>query len=269
MKVKFSQKHPVIASVLWALLLLIFYFTSGFIIAVTKASATNAMLIRAACVFASCLLAVIYIGQSKHSFSEFGFKGSPKKSIRKVLYFLPLIAIEIVPFFAGFREDNDSKYLLAVLACTLCVGFAEELYFRGFIFNILKRNGMQFAIIVSSVLFGFSHLINIAGGAGVTDTILQIFFAFFFGFVCAEILLLTGSILPVMLWHTLHDFISFTTNEGPKAFAITGAAIQTFILISFGIYLFTVLRLKFPVRSTPGKDDTNKSENYIDNISKK
>lgn len=256
MKVKFSQKHPVIASVLWALLLLVFYFASGFTIAATKASATNTMLIRAACVFASCLLAVIYIWQSKHSFSEFGFKGLTKKNIKKVLYFLPIIAMEVVPFFAGFRDDNDFMYILAVLACTLCVGFAEELYFRGFIFNILKVKGMQFAIIISSVLFGFSHLTNIAGGAGVAETILQIFFAFFFGFVCAEIMILTGTMLPIMLWHTLHDFISFTTNDGSKTFFIVGAAIQTIILIIFGIYLFTLIRKQTPLRSVPDREDT-------------
>ena len=254
MKVKFSHRHPVIASVLWALLLLVFYFASGFTIAVTKASATNAMLIRAACVFASCLLGLIYIWQSKHSFSEFGFKGLPKKSIRKVLYFLPLIAMEIVPLFAGFKVENDFKYILAALACTLCVGFAEELYFRGFILSILKAKGLKFAIIVSSVLFGCSHLLNIAGGAGIAETIMQIFFAFFFGFVCAEILILTGSILPIMLWHTLHDFISFTTNEGSEAFVIIGAAIQTAVLISFGVYLLTVLRKQIPVRSATDKE---------------
>ena len=46
--------------------------------------------------------------------------------------------MKAIPFFAGFLDNNDFKYILAVLACTLCVGFAEELYFRGFIFNILK-----------------------------------------------------------------------------------------------------------------------------------
>ena len=251
MKIKFSQKHPVIASVLWAFLVLVFYFAAGYTIAVTRASATNAMLIRAASVFGACLLAVIYIWQSKYSFSEFGFKGLKRKSISKILYFLPIIAIEIVPFFAGFRDDNDFKYILAVLACTLCVGFAEELYFRGLLFKILKVKGMQFAIIVSSVIFGLTHLINIAGGAGVAETILQIFFAFFFGFVCAEILILTGSILPIMLWHTLHDFLAFTTNDGSKTFIIIGATIQTVILIAFGIYLFTVIKKQIPARSAP------------------
>jgi uncharacterized protein len=252
-KVKFLQKHPVVTSVLWALLLLVFYFAAGFTISVTKASDTNAMFIRAACVFASCLLGVISIWQSKHSFSEFAFKGLTIKSVKKVLYFFPIIAIEVVPLFAGFRDDNNLLYMLAVLACTLCVGFAEELYFRGFIFNTLKIKGMQFAIIVSSVLFGLTHLINIAGGAGVGETILQIFFAFFFGFVCAEILILTDSILPIMLWHTLHDFLAFTTNDGSRTFSIAGAATQTVILITFGVYFFILVKKQNPLRAAPAE----------------
>lgn len=246
---KLSQKRPVLAALLWALLILVFYFVGGFAAAVTKASATNAMLIRAVCVFAACMLAVIHIKRSKRSFSAFGFHGLTKAGLEKVLFFLPVIAIEAVPLFAGFRADNDFKYILAVLACTLCVGFAEELYFRGFVLNALKVKGTQFSIIVSSVIFGLTHLINIAGGAGMAETILQIFFAFFFGFVCAEVLMITGSILPVMIWHALHDFLAYTTNEGSKTFLIAGAAIQTVILIAFGIYLFTVLKKHSPVHS--------------------
>jgi len=256
MNVKFNQKHPVIVSVLWAILLLAFYFAGGFTAAVTKASATNAMLIRAVCVFAACMLAVIYIKRCKHSFLEFGFKGLTKTGFKKVLFFLPIIAMEAVPFFAGFRDDNNLKYVLAVLSCTLCVGFAEELYFRGFILNTLKAKGTQFSIVMSSVIFGFVHLINIASGAGIAETVLQIFFAFFFGFVCAEILIITGSILPIMLWHALHDFLVYTTNEGTKTFTIAGAAIQTVILIAFGMYLFTVIRRCFSVRPVLDREDT-------------
>jgi len=87
MNVKFNQKHPVIVSVLWAILLLAFYFAGGFSAAVTKASATNAMLIRAVCVFAACMLAVIYIKRCKHSFSEFGFNGLTKTGFKKVIFF--------------------------------------------------------------------------------------------------------------------------------------------------------------------------------------
>ena len=244
MKVYFSQKHPIMAAVLWTLLIMVFYFVSGAAVAVTEASATNAMFIRAVGVFASCLLAVLYIWRSRHGFSAFGFKRLSSKGIRKVLYFLPIVIIEIVPFIAGFRDDVDVKYILAVLACTLCVGFAEEVYFRGFIFNTLKVKGIPFAIFVSSLLFGITHLLNLAGGAGVGETILQICFAFFFGLVCVEILILTGSIWLVILWHALHDFLAYTTNEGTQTFMLAGAAFQTVILIAFGLYLYTLIRKK-------------------------
>jgi membrane protease YdiL (CAAX protease family) len=244
MKVNFSQKHPIMAAVLWVLVIMVFYFASGAAIAVTEASATNAMLIRAVGVFAACLLAVVYMWRSKYGFSEFGFNRLMAKDTRKVLWFLPILTIEVVPFIAGFRNDTDLFYILAVLACTLCVGFAEEVYFRGFIFQTLKVKGTSFAIIVSSLLFGITHLLNIAGGAGIGETLLQIGFAFFFGLVCVEIRVLTGSIWPVILWHALHDFLAYTTNEGTRTFMLAGAAFQTVILLAFGLYLFAVIRKK-------------------------
>lgn len=235
---KLSQKHPVIAAVFWALQLLVFYFIAGYTVSITKALPVEAMLIRAVCVFAACLLAVVYIWRSAHSISDYGFNRLTKTDLRRILFFLPILAIEAVPLFAGFRDNADLAYITAVLACTLCVGFAEEVYFRGFVLNILKAKGIRFSIVVSSIIFGLGHLINIAGGTGFAETVLQIFFAFLFGFVCAEIVVITGSIVPAILWHFIHDFLAYITDEGSTSFIIAAAFIQTVILITFAVYLY-------------------------------
>lgn len=241
MKTKFSHKHSVVASILWALLILSFYFVSGAAIVITKATSTHAMLIRAICVFAACLPPIIYIWRSTGSFSDYGFTKLKKAEVKKVLFFLPLIVVDVVPIFSGFKADNQVSFILATLACTLCVGFAEEIYYRGIILNILKLKGDRFAIIGSSVLFGLGHLMNIAGGANVAYTLLQVFFAFFAGIVLAEIVVITNNIVVAMLWHFLCDFLAYTTNDGSLLFNLVGAVIQTVVLIAFFIYLYIVI----------------------------
>ncbi len=59
--------------------------------------------------------------------------------------------------------------------------------------------------LVASILFGICHLINIAGGAAVLTTTLQICFAVIYGFVLALIFIRSGSLIPCILFHALHD----------------------------------------------------------------
>ena len=68
-----------------------------------------------------------------------------------------------------------------------------ELYFRGIICNIWKDNEKK-AIIISSVLFGMSHILNVMGGADLAETLLQIAFAFTYGVIMAYVILRTKSI---------------------------------------------------------------------------
>lgn len=242
MRKRFSQKHPAIASILWALLLLSFYTAAGTITAISKASEFDTFLIRAVCVFAACILSVIYIWKSDLSFSNYGFNKISVAGAKKALSFVPLFAIEVIPLFAGFKADINFSFILIALAFTLCVGFAEEVYFRGIIFNILKSKGLSYAIIVSSVIFGIDHMGNLMGGAGLGYTFVQVIFAFLFGLVCAEIVVTTKSIIPVMIWHFIHDFLSFTTSEDSMLFNISAVAAQSLILIIFSIYLFKAIK---------------------------
>ena len=56
----------------------------------------------------------------------------------------------------------------------LCVGFLEEVIFRGLLFTAIARNNIKSAVIISSVTFGIGHIINLFNGSGmelVTDDV--------------------------------------------------------------------------------------------------
>ena len=48
----------------------------------------------------------------------------------------------------------------------LCVGFIEEVIFRGFLFKAIAKDNVKTAIIISSVTFGVGHLVNLVNGSG-------------------------------------------------------------------------------------------------------
>jgi len=64
-------------------------------------------------------------------------------------------------------------------------------------------------LIFSSALFGLSHITNLFIGASFGITMLQIFSAAAAGVFMGAVYLRTGSFLPGMLVHFLHDLLSY------------------------------------------------------------
>ncbi len=69
--------------------------------------------------------------------------------------------------------------------------------------------------------------------------------ALLFGIVASEIVMLTKSIVPVIIWHTSFDFINWIALA-QGTIEIVLVIIQSVIMITYAIYLWTKL---------PGKRD--------------
>ena len=127
-----------------------------------------------------------------------------------------LIAINNFPFAALF----DGKVYVAVdwigfafygLLCLFVGGF-EEIAFRGFLFMLLldrgKKNtkGAFLAIVLSSVVFGVVHSVNLLSGAGAISVILQIGYSSLIGALASVMLLKTHNIWYCIVLHALYNF---------------------------------------------------------------
>lgn len=155
-----------------------------------------------------------------------------------------LLLIALSPFTAGINFNGGAALILANLFLTLGIGMAEEIFFRGIICGLWLERGVGKAMIISSVLFGFSHLLNIAGGAELGETVLQICFALVYGMVFALIFAESGSLLPCVLPHALHDFCSFISGEASAQFEVFLGAVQFIVLLVYFLYLFRITARK-------------------------
>lgn len=90
------------------------------------------------------------------------------------------------------------------IVCMLCVGFLEEVIFRGFLFTSIAKDNTKSAIIISSVTFGIGHIINLFNGSGMdlVSNLCQIVFAIAVGFLLVTIFYRGGSLLPCILVHS-------------------------------------------------------------------
>ncbi|MGL6201462.1 MAG: lysostaphin resistance A-like protein [Lachnospiraceae bacterium] len=238
----FETKRPILMSVLYTVLVLVFPVIAGTIITIFSLGEVMSKLVQAGCFALAVVVVYIIIKRKANSLYNVGFQRPAAKSAGKAILYIPLLAVEVLPLIYGFEEGLSLPLLVAALLVTICVGLAEELYFRGLILKTIRQENLWLAIILSSVLFGVGHLSNLAAGASVGGTILQVIFAFFFGLVAAEISILTESIFIPIIWHTVHNFISFTSATWPKTSELILFAVQCVVLLGYGIYLWKAIR---------------------------
>ncbi len=205
----------------WAALVLFFVV---YIIDPTKKveDETARMLLKAAVlrafailVFVGCVLALRY--------RLFG-----RLSVRHLAVFLPAMAVALnnfpwIPLLTKDATIVRTDLLGILLFHVLCVGILEELAFRGVLLPLLlnrfgkTKRGMWKSVILSSVIFGFVHFMNLIEGAGVGVTLMQVGYSMLTGSLCAVLFLKTGNLLECMIVHSVFNF-----GGGVTAYMIQG-----------------------------------------------
>ena len=152
---------------------------------------------------------------------EFSFTRilSPIGNKKPLLWLLTIpgfiIAINNFPFVSFFAGDcqvkSDAGSLLFYALICLGTGFFEEMAFRGCAFMLVLKGRTQskkqifLAIFLSSVVFGFIHIVNIFS-SGPIAVILQIGYSALIGALCSMILLLTQNIWLCVILHATYNF---------------------------------------------------------------
>lgn len=167
----------------------------------------------------------------------------PAYARRDLIYFLvPFlpIAINLIP---GVEVVSLSQ-LSAAFAVTLMVGFVEESFFRGLMLQPLKTHGLWRAAIVTSLLFGLTHGMNLLAEESAVDAAQQLFYATAIGFAFAALALKLGIVWPLVLAHFLIDFAGMMQRPGftfSPGWSLTITLGTTLVFIVYG--LFVMLRV--------------------------
>ena len=218
-------------------IIMVFYFVAGASVVVNSLEGTQAKLSQGIFIWLSVMAVVLFYLIRFLSIADLGFHKVREGSIRELLYQIPMLVVALLGLSGGVNFSHGGSFLFASLFLTIGVGLSEEIYFRGIICKLWMAHGSGKAIWISSILFGICHLLNILGGAGVGATILQIFFAFFYGAILAVIFIRTQSIVPCILLHFLHDFCSFIAKDISQIAQIGVGVTQTLLLLFYLIFL--------------------------------
>ena len=192
---------------------------------------------------ALCALALVW-ARKNGLFLKFGLCRTDV-SAKRFLYYLPLALLVSCNFWFGVKKNGTWLEFALYGASMLCVGFLEELIFRGFLFRAMEKDGRRSAIIVSSITFGIGHIVNLFNGSGATllANLCQVVSAIAFGFLFVIIFDRGGSLIPCVLAHQFINVTSFFANEDAMSaqYQIGQSIILCVLALAYAVLLLKLL----------------------------
>jgi len=165
----------------------------------------------------------------------------PKTPPRSMLYYLPVLVMLTANTWYGVTFNYGALETLLYILTMFCVGFLEEVIFRGLLFNAMRGDGIKAAVIVSALTFGIGHIFNLFNGSGadLLPSILQVIYASAAGFMFVMIYLKTDSILVCIAAHGLFNAMSAFANEAAASnmMKVVVSAVLTVIMGAYAVYL--------------------------------
>ena len=161
---------------------------------------------------------------------------------KRFLFYIPLAIIASASLWNGMSPRFGFPGTLLFVVSMCCVGFLEEVIFRGLLFRAMEKDNVKTAIIVSALTFGLGHIVNLFNGSGrdLAATIVQIIFAVLVGFVLVLIFYRGGSLIPCIVFHSVNNALGAFEAEGtmdPKLHRVLNIVLFVVVLGGYLLYL--------------------------------
>lgn len=231
---KFVEKSPAAAAILMCLLWFVLYqlleFAINFPVSILI-SDYNAITGPIGMVLSVVIMMGVYKLWFRPEF-EGMLKGDlPLGFLLGLIELIYVVVTFAVSMMFGY-ELNIKPLTSVIIFSSLGAGLGEEFIFRGVLISTLMRqwkdqNKFRSAALVSGIVFGLIHATNVFAGADPLRTLLQVIGAVGIGVIFTAVYLRSGSILPCMFYHTLHDIIAIAgESEVTETGIITASKIN-------------------------------------------
>ncbi len=225
---KFYETKPVLFAVLW----IVIYVVLMAPLRGSYGDGSLQMLLGLVAVSAVLLAVIRLLGIQK----ELGMTRWLQNG-KKLLWLLPMWVLSTGNLWGGVGLRYDGITTVMAVLSFLLVGVAEEIIFRGFLFNGMRRTGsLTVAVVVSAITFGMGHIVNLLTGHATMETLVQVLFAVAWGFLFTFAYLKSGSLLPCIAIHGLIDVFSVFARDNEIAhWAYIAATVA--VAVIFCLYL--------------------------------
>ncbi|MCQ2387075.1 MAG: CPBP family intramembrane metalloprotease [Clostridia bacterium] len=131
--------------------------------------------------------------------------------------FLQKNGVNVTPI--SVNANNGLLFFVYLFVLGVFPAFSEELFFRGFITNNLRKKDDVFAILISGLLFSLYHC-----------SLAQLIYQFIYGVFLAILFIKSKSVIPGIIAHFLNNFIILLSD-----FLVFNIDLNNVILIILGI----------------------------------
>lgn len=190
------------------LLLIFFYTANGAYSSIKEPSSPFLQFIGLVPLAVGILFYLIVKKKWKYYFFD-GIKNTQFGLLSPLILVLLIILIGNKGLDVSSISDLASMFIMQIVV----VGLIEESFFRGFMLRMLMTIGVKKAVVISSLLFGMTHALQLMSGQSVEDTVLQILYAILVGAVLALLIIHRQSILITIAFHGLNNFLNFMGNQ--------------------------------------------------------
>ena len=206
---KFYETKPVLFAILW----IVIYVVLMAPLRGSYGDDSLQMLLGLVAVSAALLAVIRLLGIEK----ELGMTRWLQNG-KALLWLLPMWVLSTGNLWGGVGLRYAGINSLMAVLSFLLVGVVEEIVFRGFLFNGMKRTGkLPVAVVVSALTFGMGHIVNLLTGHATMETLVQVLFAVAWGFLFTFAYLKGGSLLPCIAIHGLIDAFSVFSRDSQIA----------------------------------------------------
>ena len=192
------------------------------------------------------LSVVLFLFVKKNGLSE--KYGLCKSNIpaSKMLFYIPILLLFTDNLWYGAVLNVTPLETVLYVLSMICVGFLEEMIFRGLLFKAMIKDGVKSAIIVSSVTFGIGHIVNLINGSGaeLLSNVLQILYAVAIGFMLVMIFYKTKSLLVCIAMHSIFNSLSAFANKAARTNQGEIISALFLIIVAGGYALYIALKVK-------------------------
>ena len=192
------------------------------------------------------LSASLYFFVRKNGLTEKYGLCKPRLPAAKMLFYAPLLLLLTANLWYGVSLNQSPLETVLYVLSMFCVGFLEEIIFRGLLFQAMAKDGVKPAILISSITFGIGHIVNLINGSGVEllPNLLQVMYAIAIGFAFVLIYCRTKSLIPCIVVHCVFNGLSAFANEAsmtPQRQIVSGVLLAV-IAGGYALYLALAVR---------------------------
>ena len=198
-------------------------------------------------IFDAAMSAALLLFIRKNKLAGYLGLKKPETAASNMLFYIPLLLIASAAAFFGMGMEYSPLISVLRSVMMICVGFLEEVIFRGFLFRGIAKANLTRAVVISSLTFAAGHFVNLLNGSDLLGNTVQVIYAAAVGFLMVFIFMRTSSLIACIAFHALNNCLTaFSTGKIlTDRFGETGASL---ILVGIqlavaGAYLVYVSRL--------------------------